>query len=186
MSKKLDEELAKAISDGDPGDAPAVVAPSPRRQAPPASSRNVGLLITLLVMVGAIVGLFTLMKPAAIYSVPVDQIVAAKEKFIGRQVRVEGELVPGTLVKSDDPCEYRFTIHAADAELPVSYPQCVVPDGFRDVPSGGVQVKVEGKLTREGRFQATLVMAQCSSKYNPETHEMKGDDKKPSGPLSSN
>jgi len=201
MSKKLDEELAKAISDGDPIDAPAVVAPAPTRAAPQTSrSRNIGLLATLLVLVGAIVALFSLMQPAAIYSVPVEQVLSDKEKFVGRQVRVEGELVPGTLVKSDDPCEYRFTIHstlaAADqgaesaqadkGTLAVRYPQCVVPDTFRDVPGGGVQVKVEGKLTREGSFHATLVMAQCSSKYDPNTHEMKLDPAKPQGPLSSN
>jgi cytochrome c-type biogenesis protein CcmE len=186
MSKKLDEELANAISAGDPGDAPAIAAPAASRPAAqPSRSRSLGLLATLLVLVGAIVALFTLMKPAAIYSVPVDQILGAKDKYVGRQIRVEGELVPGTLVKQDNPCEYRFTIHSAQTELPVRYPQCVVPDTFRDVPGGGVQVKVEGKLTREGSFQATLVMAQCSSKYNPDTHEMTGD-KKPQGPLSSN
>lgn len=190
MSKKLDEELAKAISEGDPGDAPAVVRPMAARTTPQSSrSRNFGLLATLLVLVGAIVALFSLMKPAAIYSIPVDQFLADKEKYVGRQIRVEGELVPGTLVKSDNPCEYRFTIHSAQADqsdLAVRYPQCVVPDTFRDVPGGGVQVKVEGKLTREGSFQATLVMAQCSSKYDPSTHEMKGDAKKLDGPLSSN
>lgn len=192
MSKKLDEELAQAISDGEPIDAPAVVAPAAARVAPQTSrSRNLGLLATLLVLVGAIVALFSLMQPAAIYSVPVEQVLSDKEKFVGRQVRVEGELVPGTLVKSDDPCEYRFTIHSTLADknenvLSVRYPQCVVPDTFRDVPGGGVQVKVEGKLTREGSFQATLVMAQCSSKYDPSTHEMKGDPTKPQGPLSSN
>ena len=56
--------------------------------------------------------------------------------------------------------------------LPVRYPQCVIPDGFRDVPTGGVQVTVEGALGKEGDFEATLVMAKCSSKYDPKKHEM--------------
>jgi cytochrome c-type biogenesis protein CcmE len=82
--------------------------------------------------------------------------------------------VPGTLVKRDKPCEYRFTIHKDDARLPVTYAQCVIPDGFRDVPTGGVQVTVEGALGAAGDFQASLVMAKCSSKYDPAKHEMAG------------
>ena len=49
----------------------------------------------------------------------------------------------------------------------------VPSDGFRDVPSGGVQVTIEGALASTGDFQASLVMAKCSSKYDPAKHEMK-------------
>ena len=40
-----------------------------------------------------------------------------------------------------------------------------------------MQVTIEGALTKEGFFEATLVMAKCSSKYDPSTHQM-GKDKK--------
>ena len=192
MSRKLDDELAKAIRDTEDssgGESPPAsptstdglerpivrAVPTPHRT----KTRNLGLLATLLVMVGAVVALFLVgFKEAAIYATPVDQLLASKEKFTGRKVRVEGELVPGTLKKRDDPCEYRFTVHGADKanQVPVRYAQCVLPDTFRDVPQGGVQVTVEGKLMAEGHFEATLVMAKCASKYNQETHEMKQDD----------
>ena len=58
--------------------------------------------------------------------------------------------------------------------MPVVYPQCVVADSFRDIPQGGVEVTVEGKLNAAGTFEATLVMAKCSSKYDAAKHEMKG------------
>jgi len=184
MSTKLDEELAKAIAEGDEAQAgePEAAAPTsmaglakpisaPKRR----SARNIGLLATLLVMVGSLVTLFLVgFKEAAIYATPVDQLLASKDKLTGRKVRVEGELVPGSLVKRDQPCEYRFNVHTPGntAQLPVRYPQCVVPDTFRDVPAGGVQVTVEGALSAEGQFDATLVMAKCTSKYDPATHEM--------------
>ena len=148
-----------------------------------------GLLITLLVMVGGLVGLFLVgFKEAAIYAMPVDQVMAQTQKLVGRRIRVEGELVPGTLVKRDSPCEYRFTVFplqkegappAADTKmhLPVRYAQCVIPDTFRDMPAGGVQVTIEGSLTAEGHFQATQVFAKCSSKYDPKSHEMNQDAK---------
>jgi len=185
MSKKLDEELAQALKLSEQGDAPPVEKPSARRapQEQRSARSSVGLLAVLVVMAGAIVALFMVgFKEAAVYAMPVDQLMSTKDKLAGRKVRVEGELVAGTLVKRDDPCEYRFTIHGAQAQVPVRYAQCVIPDTFRDVPGGGVQVTVEGTLSGEGNFDATLVMAKCTSKYDPNTHQIKGDEKKPAGP----
>ena len=124
-------------------------------------------------MVGAVVALFLgVFQPAAVYATAVDKLVNQRSAYVGRKVRVEGELVPGTLVKRDSPCEYRFSVHKDDAKLPVRYAQCVIPDGFRDVPTGGVQVTIEGALGQNGDFEASLVMAKCSSKYDPAKHEM--------------
>ena len=185
MSKRLDEELEQALGDTkDAGDGAAAPAKAAPRRAPDRSRRSMGLLLTLLVMVGGLVGLFLVgFKEAAIYAMPVDQVLTQTGKLTGRKIRVEGELVPGTLVKRDSPCEYRFTVHpipaqnaaaALDAkiQLPVRYGQCVIPDTVRDMPAGGVQVTVEGSLTAEGHFQATQVFAKCSSKYDPKSHEM--------------
>ncbi len=176
MSKKLDEELAAALLTEAPGDAPGVVKvvkSGATRPTPARPKKNVGLLLTLLAMVGAVVALFLgVFQPAAVYATAVDKLVSQRQAYVGRKVRVEGDLVPGTLVKRDTPCEYRFTIHKDAAQLPVRYPQCVIPDGFRDVPTGGVQVTIEGALGATGDFEASLVMAKCSSKYDPAKHEM--------------
>lgn len=170
--KKLDDELAAVIGDDD---APGVSKPAAAKQvAKPKPKANTSLLIVLVVMVGAVVSLFLVgFKDAAVYAVSVDKLVGEKQQLSGRKVRVEGELVPGTLVKRDQPCEYRFTIHGADNKLAVRYPQCVIPDTFRDMPGGGVQVTVEGTLSSAGDFEASLVMAKCASKYDPKTHSMK-------------
>ncbi|EYF02514.1 cytochrome c maturation protein CcmE [Chondromyces apiculatus] len=185
MSKKLDDELAEALNLGAHTDAPPVEKSTTRSTPKAASSRaSLGLLAVLLVMGGAIVALFMVgFKEAAVYALPVDQLMSQKDKLAGRKVRVEGELVKGTLVKRDDPCEYRFTVHGPQSEMPVSYAQCVIPDTFRDVP--GVQVTVEGTLNQAGTFDATLVMAKCTSKYDPETHEIQGAEAATApGPLS--
>ena len=178
MTTKLDDELAAAIRPtGDEGDAPAVEKPAARRAGgEPRGGRNVGLLVALLAMVGALVALFMVgFKDAAVYAMPLDKLVSGKDQLAGRKVRVEAELVPGTLVKRDQPCEYRFVMHGQQEKLPVRYAKCVIPDTFRDVPEGGVQVTVEGALSRTGEFEATLVMAKCASKYDPKTHKMKDD-----------
>ena len=193
IMSRLDDELARAIEEplsvsATPSAAPAGAAPRkaaalPANQAP--KTRSYGLLVALVGIVGMIVLVFMFgFKDAAIYSLPVAELTANQGKYVGRKVRVEGELTPGTLVKRDQPCEYRFNVQgmgtgydANTLKVPVRYGQCVVPDTFRDMPSGGVQVTIEGSLTKEGFFEATLVMAKCSSKYDPSTHEMAKDKK---------
>lgn len=179
MTAKLDDELARAIGlDGGPegegrASTPPVAKPAP--PAPVAAPRrgNLGLLATLLVMAAALVALFFFgFKEAAIYAVPVDQLTGSAAKMTGRRVRIEGELVPGSLVKRDDPCEYRFRVRGESSDLLVRYPQCVLPDSVRDVPTGGVLMTVEGRLVSPGDFEATLVMAKCTSKYDAKTHTM--------------
>ncbi|MEO6576860.1 MAG: cytochrome c maturation protein CcmE, partial [Polyangiaceae bacterium] len=105
-------------------------------QADPQASRRGLMLVIPLVMAAAAVTALALggMKDNAIYLKPIDEVIANKAKFAGRPVRAEGNLVHGTLVKRDSPCEYRFTIEKKGVEVPVRYAQCVVPDTFRDVP----------------------------------------------------
>src|SRR5260370_42059006 len=71
------------------------------------------------------------MQDKAIYSRSVDDLLAQKAKFIGRPVRAEGNLVHGSLLKRELPCEYRFSLTKNGVELPVRFAQCVVPDTFR-------------------------------------------------------
>jgi len=186
MSKKLDDELVEALGETEheqarsstPPLAKQIKASDPRR-----GPRSIGLLAALLLMVGALLLLFFKgLTTAAIYSLPVDQILASRDKMIGKKVRVTGPLVPGTLQKRDQPCEYRFSIKGETDKLLVRYPQCVLPDTFRDVPEGGVEATVEGSLSASGDFEATLVMAKCSSKYDKNKHEMMGDGKSASQP----
>lgn len=189
---KLDDELARAISEPAPTAAKATAEETYRAPAearPQPGGGNWGLLVALFAIVGVVVLVFMFgFKEAAIYSLPVQDLAKGADKYTGRKVRLEGELRPGTLVKRDQPCEYRFTVqapgpHGDESQIPVRYGQCVVPDTFRDMPGGGVQVTVEGTLTKEGHFEASLVMAKCSSKYDPATHQMKKDQGEAQTPI---
>jgi cytochrome c-type biogenesis protein CcmE len=122
------------------------------------------------------------MQDNAIYSKPVDALLAQRAKFVHRPVRAEGNLVHGSLVKRELPCEYRFTIQKNGAELPVRFAQCVVPDTFRDVPDVDVGVTVEGELQPDATFEATSVLAKCPSKYEMQQRKQRGEDM-PHGPL---
>jgi cytochrome c-type biogenesis protein CcmE len=143
---------------------------------PEASKKGLILLIGLIAGAAGIAALFLFgMKDNAIYSKPVDQLVADKAKFVGHPVRAEGSLVHGSLEKRDSPCEYRFTIAKNGVQVPVRYAQCVVPDTFRDVPDMDVGVTVEGELHADNSFDATSVLAKCPSKYEMKQQAAHGE-----------
>ena len=182
----LDDELRTALTDHDrlgEGDEQAAVvqdvAPKPAVSAQGASEaprRNLALLAGVLIAAAGILALvFSSVDDAAIYSMPTDQLLAQKDEFATKNVRVEGNLVPGTLTRRDEPCEYRFSIQKNGEQLAVRYPACVVPDTFKDVPGMDVQVTAEGKLNPAGHFDATNIMAKCPSKYEMQQRAKKGE-----------
>ena len=174
------EAPAQSDTDGD--------AESPRKrhaEDEPERKRWAGLAAAVALAMGA-AAIATLvltgMQDKAIYSKPVDELLAQRAKFLGRPVRAEGNLVHGSLVKRDQPCEYRFSIEKRGVELPVRFAQCVVPDTFRDVPEMDVGVTVEGELQESGNFEASSVLAKCPSKYEMQQRKQQGEHM-PHGPL---
>lgn len=175
----VDKELQRAVEEAEANVAvPAVVQPdAPVAPVAPKAKRSVGLLAALLVIVGGVLGLvFTSFEGAAIYSVGVDQLIKEQDRYGKRNVKVMGKLVPGTLVKRTDPCEYRFKLTTADTVLPVRFAQCIVPDTFRDMPGMDVMVTADGKLAADGQsFEATGIMAKCPSKYEMQQKSQMGE-----------
>ena len=152
----------------------------PRRRertlTPQERKRNV-LTIAMLAAAGAAVASLVLlkMKDTGVYSKPVDELLNAQERFVGKAVRVEGNLVHGTLVRRETPCEYRFEIEQRHQALKVRFAKCIVPDTFKDVPGMDVGVTVEGRLLASGDFEADNVLAKCPSKYDMQERQSKGE-----------
>jgi cytochrome c-type biogenesis protein CcmE len=142
--------------------------------------RGWGLLAGLVALMGGILVLvFNGSEDAVVYSYKVDELKARAAELGERQVRVQGSLVYGTLVKRDKPCEHQFlmtqTGEKNGAPLKVSFPQCVVPDTFREVKGVDVEVTAEGRLKADGTLEATKLFAKCPSKYEMrETAESTG------------
>ncbi len=185
---RIDEELARALATPSPPSTglpstdgshhPPVQEPAVRDATPSrvtAARRPIGLLVGLVVVVVAISTLIlTGMKEAAVYSKGVDELIRERARIGSRPVRVLGILVPGSLRRRDDPCEYRFRLRRGDAILDVHYPECLLPDTFRDVPGVTVEATVEGRLTPEGYLAAYQIMAKCPSKYDMKERQSEG------------
>jgi cytochrome c-type biogenesis protein CcmE len=181
----LDDELARAVQDSEAVAQAEPAQAAPARRSPP--KRSIALLAGLLVAGGAILTLvFTSFNDSAIYARNVDELVAQRQKLAGRNVRVEGTLKKGTLVRRDEPCEYRFTIVGKTSEVPVHYARCTVPDTFRDVPGMDVMATAEGTLDPSGHLEASTIMAKCPSKYEMKERAGKGEQAphQPLGPTS--
>ena len=165
---RLDQELAEAVDQGDDAPVAGVVRrankdPGTTKRA---KKRSLGLVVMLLVMgAGMLTLALTSFKSSAVYSKGVDELLAQADRLAGRSVRVEGVLVKGSLQRRDDPCEYRFLLEKNGAKVSVEYPQCSVPDTFRDLAYTDVMVTAEGRLAENGHFEATQIMAKCPSKY---------------------
>jgi len=156
---RFDDELLHALDASAPAEPRAEpAAPRPRR--------NTKLVVILLALGVAGMGAVLLsFENATVYSKGVDELLALRQRLIGRTVRVEGTLVRGSLERQERPCAYRFQIAKNGARLAVDYPQCVLPDTLRDLSYTDVDVTAEGKLAESGRFQATRIMTRCPSKY---------------------
>lgn len=156
---------------------PPSQASEPSPAGKPATGMSAALKIGLVVaLLGGIVGLLLFQSSASdafVYSKMVDEVMTKPEEFTGRELRVEGLLKSGSIKFREEPCEYRFTIEKGGHELPVQFPQCVVPDTFRD--NMGISVTVQGKLDGKGGFLANQVVPRCPSKYEMQQKKKNGE-----------
>lgn len=130
-------------------------------------------LLAVLAVLGAVVALLLQSRSVFVYSVMVSEVVSDVGAHLDRTLRVEGQLVDGSVRFREEPCEWRFVLEHEGRRMPVEYAQCVVPDTFRD--GMGISVVVEGRLRRDGSFVATQVIPRCPSRYEMEQRRQAGE-----------
>ena len=107
---------------------------------------------------------------SATYYVTIDEL-EAMESNADKRIRVGGDVVPDSIVKSGDRVE--FTIEQAEEGLSprtlnvVYTGQDPLPDTFRD----RAQALCDGKLRADGTFEANKIQAKCASKYEAKPGE---------------
>jgi cytochrome c-type biogenesis protein CcmE len=135
---------------------------------------KVGAVFTVLAGFIALLWFSTSAEDAFVYSKLVHEVKKDPKAFENRELRVEGDLKPGSILFKESPCEWRFVIKSEGQEMPVRFPQCVVPDTFKD--GMGIKVTVQGKLTDAGHFAATQVIPRCPSKYEMQQALERGEN----------
>ena len=156
----------------------STVEPVERGRATADEDRGLSPLVkaaVVFVMLGGALALLILGpgRETLVYSKKVEEVMRQPTDFEGREVRVEGPLKEGSIQFSEKPCEYRFVLGKDGSEMPVRFPQCIVPDTFQD--GMGIQVVVQGKLTEQGYFHAEQVIPRCPSKYEMKQKAANGE-----------
>ena len=146
------------------------------KSAPAAKSGTGSILkigLVMLLLGGAVAALLTSSQDVFVYSHTVAEVMADPATFHGRTLRAEGDLVDGTVQFREDPCDYHFTLSGGDHRMPVDFPQCVVPDTFRE--GMGISVVVQGRLGPDGVFHASEVIPRCPSRYEMDQRAGRGE-----------
>jgi cytochrome c-type biogenesis protein CcmE len=120
------------------------------------------MLAVGLVVVGvAIAALFTLqaLKDNMMFFVSVSDVVAG-EYPQGRNFRLGGLVLAGSIERAEDSLEMTFKVTDLRCEVPVSYTG-VLPDLFRE----GQGVVAHGRLDDSGVFIADTILAKHDENY---------------------
>lgn len=138
-------------------------------ERPVPSLASPGRHLKLLVAGGAIVLgitylIVTALQTSTVYYVTVGELLQRGPAAGAQQVRLAGDVVPGSVEKIDAGLAIRFLVYDGSGQMPVYYKGGPVPDIFGDE----VQVVVEGKVGPDGTFQANTLLAKCPSKFEAE------------------
>jgi cytochrome c-type biogenesis protein CcmE len=116
------------------------------------------------VVLGALVWLgFVGFEESKSYYVTVTEFSQMRSQLEGKNLKVAGDVVEGSIDRSKSPME--FVIASEGVNLRVRYVgKDMIPDTFKD----GSKALVEGGLGPDGVFQARHIEAKCASKYEAE------------------
>lgn len=136
---------------------------------------KIGLIVALAG--GGTTWALTSSESPFVYSVMVSDVATQPAAYADRTLRMEGPLREGSIQFRQEPCEYRFVLAegegASERAVNVRFPQCIVPDTFRD--GMGISVVVEGRLEADGTFLATQVIPRCPSRYEMDELQRSGE-----------
>ena len=107
--------------------------------------------------------MFSGINDSMVYYYTVSEMFDRIPEVSGTGIRVSGHVSPGTIRKDTERSQVEFLVFEKDDDhvLPVIY-QGIIPDTFKD----NAEVVVEGTYSSEKkRFQATVLLAKCPSKY---------------------
>ena len=133
--------------------------------------RYIKIAATAFVLVLAFTGLlWSTLREGTEYYKNLDEVMANKEQWHGKQLQLHGYIVPGSILRKRDSLEYKFKVQNSPARsstaddvhvVEASYTG-IVPDTFKDE----AEVVLKGKLTPTGfHTDPNGVTAKCPSKY---------------------
>jgi cytochrome c-type biogenesis protein CcmE len=109
------------------------------------------------------------MQQAMVYFVTPSELKAKENTSNDKFLRMGGMVVKGSLQKDVKNLTYRFDLTDGSVSFPVFF-RGVPPDLFTE----GKGAVVEGRIGRDGVFQATTIMAKHAEEYSPHVDNKDG------------
>ncbi len=109
------------------------------------------------------------MQQAMVYFVTPSELKAKENTSNDKFLRMGGMVVKGSLQKDVKNLTYRFDLTDGNVSFPVFF-RGVPPDLFTE----GKGAVVEGRIGRDGVFQATTIMAKHAEEYSPHVDNKDG------------
>ena len=104
--------------------------------------------------------IFSGIRDTMTYYLTVSEVMAKEADFQNETIRVEGNVSPASV--KWDPKALKLTFELTDDQSNfLVYYTGVVPDTFKP----GKEVVIEGTYAGMGKFNATVIMPKCASKY---------------------
>lgn len=128
----------------------------------PKRKRRLVIILSILLGSAAVIGLvlYALQQNINLYYAPTQ--IAKGEAPVDQRIRVGGMVVDGSVKRSQDSLHVKFTLTDYEQSVDVDYTG-ILPDLFRE----GQGIIAQGKLDRNGVFQADEVLAKHDENYMP-------------------
>lgn len=125
--------------------------------------KSVFYLIGSLAVVGGLAYLlFGGLSSNIVYFLTPGELLAKGSSAVDASVRLGGQVVPGSVQWNAQKIDLQFLMTDGKTQVKV-HSKKAPPQMFRD----GQGVVVEGKLNRDGLFEATSLMVKHSNEYKP-------------------
>jgi cytochrome c-type biogenesis protein CcmE len=126
------------------------------------TGKILAIIATVIVVGGGLAYLLaTSFGEAMVYFKTVDELLAERGRFDGQEVRVNGQLVEGSLLQKPGTDEFRFALIKNGQRIDVSY-SGIIPDTMQP----GREILVQGTLQPgSSSFHASEILTKCPSKY---------------------
>lgn len=129
-----------------------------------------------LIGAGIIVGATTILMAQGVkqfgqYSLKPSELAQRVERdptLYETGVKMEAKVVPGTIRRDAASQTIQFSVSDGLKTIPVTY-RGLAPDTFTDAQE--IEVVVEGRLSKDGVFHATTLLAKCGSRYEAQYKE---------------
>jgi cytochrome c-type biogenesis protein CcmE len=123
----------------------------------------------IVVVIGTLVWLATAgMKETQTYYKTITEVNQMGDKAYTARLRVAGDVESGSIQHVGN--QVQFVLVQDKTKLRVAYTGTdPLPDTFKD----GAQALADGKLGRDGVFQASKIQAKCASKYEAKPGQLR-------------